>query len=68
MILEQGLKKEFVTCKHDGSHAFLSKNMQQCSEIKVVAKGFRKLTREGFTRQKIYEEKPYKSAIETART
>ena len=50
MILEQGLKKEIVTCKHNGSHTCTSKNIQQidCSEIKEVAKGSPKLTRKGF--------------------
>ena len=71
LILED-LKKEIITCKHDGSRNCTSKNIQQidCSEINQIAKGFRKLTR-GFTRQKIQnclEEKSYKSAVETART
>ena len=41
------------------------------SEIKEIAKGSPKLTREGFIRQKIQnclEEKSYKLAVETART
>ena len=67
------LKKEILTSKHYGSHTCPSKNMQQInfSVIKEVAKGFAKLTREGFIRQKIQnclEEKLYKSAVETART
>ena len=73
LILEQDLKKEIVTCKHYGSHTCPSKNIQQidCSEMKEVAKGFLKLTREGSIRQKIQnclEEKSYRSAVETART
>ena len=73
LILEQELKKEIVTCKHYGSHTCPSKNKQQidCSEIKEIAKGFPKLTREGFIRQKIQnclEEKSYKSAVGTTRT
>ena len=73
LILEQELKKEIVTCKHYGSHTCPSKNIQQtdCSEIKEVAKGLPKLTREGFIRQEIQNclaEKSYKSAVETART
>ena len=72
-ILEQDLKKEIVTCKHYGSHTCPSNNIQQidCSEIKEVAKGFLKLTREGSIRQKIQnclEGKSYRSAVETART
>ena len=42
-----------------------------CSEMKEIAKGYPKLTREGFIRQKIQnclEEKSYKSAVETTRT
>ena len=67
------MKKEILTCKHYGSHNCPLKNMQQidCSVIKEVAKGFPKLTREGFIRKKIQnclEEKLYKSAVETART
>ena len=73
LILEQDLKKEIVTWKHYGSHTCPSKNIQQvdCSDIKKIAKGFPKLTKEGFIRQKIQnclEEKSYKSAVEKART
>ena len=66
LILEQDLKKEIVTCKHYSSHTCPSKNIQQidCSEIKEVAKGFPKLTREGYIGQKTQnclEEKSYNS-------
>ena len=73
LILEQDLKKEIVTCKHYGSHTCPSKDIQQidCNEIKEIAKGYSKLTREGFIRQKsqnCLEEKSYKLAVETVRT